>query len=248
MGGGGHYSNISNQTTIITTLYILILLEGKSEMLEQTGNKTWRKNSRIVHEIVWGGLGEKSCSGRDRGHDQSPSADWCQMVLNHLMGRPMITTHTHTHSHNQFSARYKSCGGKTHPVWISGWQLSHTLMNTHTHTHTDYSLLSWINKPVMNYALSSRNDSTLSLPTHASLHLQQFPKSKDLWGGPVLQYQQLPQRNWLVRTSTNTHTQPNLCLLSLPFISQCLRWNERLQAFLWSCYGLSYVLQTRVIH
>lgn len=73
MGGGGHYSNISNQTTIITALYVLILLEGKSEMLEQTGNKTRGKSSRIVYEIVWGGLGEKrAAQGETEGTTRAP--------------------------------------------------------------------------------------------------------------------------------------------------------------------------------
>lgn len=142
MGGGGHYSNISNQTTIITTLYILILLEGKSEMLEQTGKKTWRKNSLIVHEIVWGGLGEKSCSGRDRGHDQSPSADWCQMVLNHLMGRPMITTHTHTHIHIISSQQDINLAEGKLIQYGSVDDSSHTHWWTHTLTHT-LTTLSW---------------------------------------------------------------------------------------------------------
>lgn len=49
-----------------------------------------------------------------------------------------------------------------------------------------------------------RNNSPLFIPSDASFHYQQSPQPKNFWGSSILQRQQLPQRNWLVRRMTKT--------------------------------------------
>lgn len=64
------------------------------------------------------------------------------------------------------------------------------------------------------FSLSFRHDSTLPLPYHASLHLQQLPQCENIRGSSVLQHQQLPQRHRLVGVMTDCY-----CLHASVFFS-----------------------------
>lgn len=97
---------------------------------------------------VKGSEGEqKAAEGETEGTTRAPCADWCQMAVNHLMERPLISADTRTHTHARsrvkcgvFSARYKSCGGKKLSS-MDQWMTALTRSSTHTqaHTHTNQS-------------------------------------------------------------------------------------------------------------
>lgn len=134
-------------------------------LLERTRDWVWGLGSVTGYSVVECEGAEKKlprCEGRVKEHDHSTTVDWCQMVVNHLMRRPVIfadaiaRAHTCMHMH----AKYSQQG------------INFAKGPSERGSERDYSLLSRINEPVMNYAFSSRDDSSLSFPAHASIHIQ----------------------------------------------------------------------------